>query len=203
MFNERIFSDPLEVVDLFGPSSYGHTEGRNQLAEQAEKTVLLEHGFRWTAQDIAAVQPAFFFEIARWINPDRYLGIITRIWTHVGYHFVPKEGEEGEEKYYSLNNPLDPYWHEHFLNGLGFPIRWFLRLDTRRTNEPQNALYYRQQYEMPGIPYPDLATWADQRFAWGWTPRNTRLIVPENSVVRLFCGMMGNCWNDDDCNPRN
>lgn len=175
---------------------------RHSLAEQAETTKLQEHHFRWTAAQVQA-SGAYFFEIARWMCPRDYLGVITRIWTHVGYLWMNTTGE-GSDIFFSLDDPENPYAHEHFLpypgpGLLGFPLRWYLRLDTKRILEPVNALCYRYEHEIPGIPYPDLSTWDDQRFAWGGHARTVRLIVPEMSVVRLFVGMTGGCWNDVDC----
>ena len=172
----------------------------NSPAESIRSTKFTESVFRWTADRVEAVQPAFWFEIARFRCPIGVLGIISRLWTHLHYY---KAGENGDAIDRCLNDPACPWQHENFLPGqLGFKLRWHLRVESIRTIfDPLEPLYFITPDELPGLPFGEDPTWTDQRYAWGNHARNVRLIVPEGHTVRMFVGLEGNCWNDRDCQP--
>ena len=167
-------------------------------AESIASTKYYESVFRWTPAQIAAAQPAFWFEIARMRVPPSALGIITRLWTHIGY--IADLGD-GETERIPLNDPSEPWKHEAFIDNVyGFRLRWRLQLESIRwRDDPVAPLYFIQEAELPGLPWGQDPTWTDQRYAWGNHARNVRLIVPENHTVRLFVGIDGDCWNDLDC----
>lgn len=195
-----VLPDPVpagSVSDRFRPAP-GEIEDRppEGLLTSAH---FLDRSFRWTFRAMAVLPPqATAIEIARWPVPAGSFGVISAIWTHIGLQTL-----EGFK--FALNLPPLPWFHENV-----FPaLRWWLRYESSRAQTtPVRELapiFLQSASELPGDPAPELASWSDQRFAWGWHGRQPlRLLVPESTTVRLFVGLdvldvIRECRLDSQC----
>jgi len=169
-------------------------------ADLFKSTRYQDRQFRWTGERMAKL-PANIrvIEIARWPVPAGHLGIISYIGTHIGIQ-ITTEGFSGE---IGINLPWEPWLHEIIFNNPG--LRFWLRWQSTPHIEPREAEFYGSYYDLPGQPFAELPTWTDQRFGYGWSGRETlRLLVPEDSLVRLYVGadrICIPCETHEDC-PR-
>lgn len=161
----------------------------------AESAMYKEHGFRWRARDMNSLPAdASIVEIARWRCPAGHVGIVSHVATHFAIAIdVDETNPDSPVLEIGLNLPNQPWLHD--ILPLGDPpgsarLRWWLRLESRREREQLAAVWLRGASELPGQPFPELATWTDQRFAWHWHGREPlRLLVPEAHTLRLFVGL--------------
>lgn len=118
-------------------------------------------------------------ELARWECPPGYQGFVRIIetallWSDPEGGIIPGLGE-----WYP--------WMYDMVTGDQQSIRFFLRLDTwRRNGDDLAPIITTTDFELPGVPHPQLGTWPDARYdyARGYNPIDLK--VPEGHYLRLF-----------------
>jgi len=168
---------------------------RNQPAhEQGRGLLRQDHWFRWPTYALNALPfLANCIEIARFHVPAGHAGFITQIWTSL-VAWIGGE-EPGTMFPVSLNLPLTPWVAEL----LDIRLRYWLRLEGMRRIDPIVPIVLGGPQQLPGGPFAPLATWDDNRFAWGWNHPPFKLFVPERCTLRLFVGPDLQCNRYNPC----
>lgn len=144
------------------------------------------------------------YELARFITPKNYSGLINSIQTAVTF---------GDDDTYRW--PVgDPRWYTRTLGvnvGQIF-LSWAMMIETRNTTN-DNHRNLRQQaivtpaqwiHEIPGVVHKDMEPWNEMLFLWGWDhqvhwrcPSNTAVSLwiyihesPADNGIRNFSGML-------------
>lgn len=161
-----------------------HEQGRGLLRQ--------DQWFRWPPSVLKTLPGnANVIEIARFHVPAGHVGFITQIWTSL----VAWVGGDPIPFPISLNLPLTPW----VVNLIG-RLRYWLRLEGTRRVDPVNPIVLGgPAQQLPGQPFAPLATWDDNRFAWGWNHPPFKLFVPERCTLRLFIGPDLQCNRYNPC----
>ena len=178
------FPAPLPISFRLPPS----WSGRQPAA--AECPAFERRSARWQESSyIARPGPLFLFhsnvcvEVARFTVPQGCTGIIHRIALSVE---VMSESEPPEpEGLFYLG--LDPFALDRISPWAGGGVRFHLRLEPYNQDEDRSlGQIVTDQGMLPGQPHPELGSWNDSRYWFGFAAAKTRIRVPEKSRASLW-----------------
>lgn len=148
----------------------------DQLDEPARDTrAQLYQDVSWfVAQPIAANTA---YEVARFVTTGNETGFVKLCWTYA-------EISDGAGGILELD-PRDPFAVQRAL-GLGFDLRWFLRLQQGQFQKTIPAPFAGLMPFVPGYGFSPLNEWRDYRYQWGRTQTNVFWLVPQYHALRLY-----------------
>lgn len=128
-------------------------------------------------------RPDCCVELARFVVPQGCTGIVHRIATSIEVY----DDESGEAQAVFFVG-LDPFVLERISGGVpGKGIRFHLRIEPYNQNEDRNlGTVVTTSNQLPGKPHPELGTWNDSRYWYGFFANRTRIRVPERSRLSLW-----------------
>lgn len=138
--------------------------------EDARALRYQDHAFFWDTFIGGELVPLFWYPTGQFIVPAGHTGIISRIDTHVRVKKVTLN---------QYNQPRMAYY------ALDYPIHYRLMLHPINNDQPQPHLWT----SIAGVPHPFLGEWQDDRFSWGHFGDRLGLMVPENTILRLYAGI--------------
>lgn len=86
---------------------------------------------------------------------------------------------------------LDPFVLTRIGGGRGGAIRFHLRLENFQNDDqaPDLGQIVTTAEHLPGLPHPELGSWSDSRYWYGFPERETRIRVPEARRASLWVEM--------------
>lgn len=124
-------------------------------------------------------------EVAQFRVGSGEAGVIRTIWTWADVRLDVAEELEIAKGSGAVTG-LDPFsWLRQ-----GRELRWYLRFFQagHRTNVPRR--FGLPPSHLPGYEWPDFPVWFDNRFGWGTPHGGVFIVVPSDTVVRLFVELL-------------